>query len=137
MLGCIPFQIEIARLIISDWDYNTCFDMDWHEYLCIQKSRQIVTFYLQAANWYYFFLFCCFTMSQLPFVPFSYCGFSCISSLHRFRMDLCRWWECSDWDPPNFQIHHQIGEVSEVRPAKKAGSTSHYRQLDECEADAN
>ena len=45
------------------------------------------------------------------------------------RLAGCGWWEGSDWEPPNFQIHPQIGRVLEVRTPKNAGSGSQEKQL--------
>ena len=46
IFNAIPFQIKITRFVTSDNDHNmqVFFDMDWHEYLCLQKGHQIITF---------------------------------------------------------------------------------------------
>ena len=39
--------IEVTSLLSGDMTIVcTCFDMDWHEYLCMQQGHQITTFYL-------------------------------------------------------------------------------------------
>ena len=48
IFNVVPFQIESADFIISDYAHHmcTCFDMDWHEHWCKQTGHQITTFHL-------------------------------------------------------------------------------------------
>ena len=85
----IPFQIEIAWFIIVILTIiYTRFDIDWHEYLYIQKVTRLFRFICKLPHWHYWFyilflstlmyIFLCFGVNNIYY--FSLVVFKCFQT---------------------------------------------------------